>query len=113
MAMHVILEEARKAAGISGMKGNYPEDPKQRGAGYWGAYNGSLNTILARKDQDYIDTIAKHSKEVRAAHVRVEDLEAELRRVKDHSIATGIEVVRQQEGWSIERGREALKTIAG
>ncbi len=45
--MKSVIEKARKAAGISALKGgNYPADPKQRGAGYWAAFIGALRTEI-------------------------------------------------------------------
>lgn len=111
--MHYVIERARKAAGISGMRKNYPDDPKQRGCGFWAAVLGVISDELSKRDQDATETAVKHKEEMSAKHLRIEELEADLRRVKDASISKGVELVRHQEGWTLERGREALKTIAG
>ena len=36
--MHPAIEKARKAAGISSLRKNYPENPKHRGCGYWAGF---------------------------------------------------------------------------
>lgn len=111
--MHVVIEKARKSAGISGMKKNYPDDPKQRGCGYWAAFLGSLSNDLGRIDAERLDSSKKVEEDVRHWAERVDELDAEITRLRRLLQERGIEVIRQQEGWPVEKGRHLLETIAG
>lgn len=111
--MHTVIETARRAAGISGMKKNYPDDPKQRGCGYWAAFIGSLSNDLGVMDKQGLQSARAAEEEIRKLASRVDELEQENTRLRAKLQHNGVELVRHQEGWSIEEGREVLKTIAG
>lgn len=111
--MHVFIENARKAAGISGMTKNYPDDPKQRGCGYWAAFLGSINNDCGKRDAEILAAERQHSAELKQAHKRIEDLELELRMAREAGVKKGVQLLQYKEGWSIEKGREAEKTVAG
>lgn len=111
--MHILLQNARRAAGISGLRKNYPDDPKQRSAGHWAAFIGSLNNDLGQRDEVERKYREKVAADLQAAHQRIEALEARLREAMAASVTKGVEVPRHQEGWSIEKANEVQKTIAG
>ena len=63
--MHTILEEARKAAGISGMRKNYPDNSKQRGCGYWAAYNALGNLLIELNKPDEAEEFLRQSLKIK------------------------------------------------
>ena len=107
--MHVEIEKARKAAGISGMKKNYPDDPKQRGCGYWAAYTGSCSNSFASKDAE----LMRMKDEILAANKRNVELEHALNEALKGRVQLGVEAIGHQEGWSVDRRNETVKRIAG
>jgi uncharacterized protein (DUF362 family) len=111
--MHSVIEKARKAAGISGMKKNYPDDPKHRGAGFWAAFIGSVSNDLGMVDQLRITASETSEKTVRAWATRVDEQQKEIDRLRAILQERGIDNLRLHEGWSVEKGREVLKTLAG
>lgn len=111
--MHVVLEKARKAAGISGFTKNYPDNPKQRGCGFWAAFMGSISNDLGMMDASELKSSRTSAADIRNWATRVDELEVEIAGLRKMLQERGIEVIRHQQNWSVEQGVEALKTIAG
>lgn len=107
--MHVVLEKARKSAGISSLKKNYPDDQKQRGCGYWAAFIGSIGNDLAVMDERYLEVVAENSK----LAVANANLERQLSVVKDGKIANGMEAIGIAEGWDKSKQASAVKKLVG
>jgi hypothetical protein len=107
--MHVVLEKARKSAGISSLKKNYPEDSKQRGCGYWAAFIGSVGNDLAAMDERYLDVMAENA---RLASANA-NLERQLSVTKDGKIANGMEAIALSEGWDKSKQVAAVKRLVG
>jgi len=107
--MHVVLEKARKSAGISSLKKNYPDDHKQRGCGYWAAFIGSVGNDLAVMDERYLEVQARNS-ELAMANAK---LERELSAVKDGKIANGMEAIGLAEGWDKSKQQTAVRKLVG
>ena len=107
--MHAVLERARKAAGISGMKKNYPDDPKQRGCGYWAAYGGSISNELALIDEERLAMLRDGAEQA----AQIVDLEHALNRLRHKKATVAVELIKEKEGWSPEKGRDVLDKIAG
>lgn len=118
--MHFKVDDARKSAGIGGMRKNYPDDPKQRGCGYWAAFCGALSQTLENDDREKLRVAEERRAETadwakmeQGLHEEIRKHLAEIERLRKKLQTNGIEVLRYQEGWSIEKGQEAQKTIAG
>lgn len=124
---HPFLGKAAKDAGIEKhgeekfvMSRNYPGNPKQRGAGYWAAYNGSLTRML-------YDLQERHSveiKELRQANASVQEdlnkanrlclkLEGECNDLRKIAARNGIETTALEEGWSTDRAGKIVGRLVG
>lgn len=107
--MHVVLEKARKSAGISSLKKNYPDDHKQRGCGYWAAFIGSVGNDLAAMDERYQEALQEISK---LATVNA-NLERQLSATKDGRMQNGVEAIGLAEGWDKVKQTAAIKKLVG
>ena len=105
--MHPMIEAARKSAGISDLKTrNYPSDPKQRGAGFWAAFVGSLDTSIQRLVSESDDEIKKLSRENL-------QLQKEVEKARKQQMENGVEAIALSEGWSHDKRTETVRKIAG
>jgi len=111
--MHNEIERARKAAGISGMTRNYPDNPKQRGCGYWAAFIGSIGNSLAAMDAAEKRMVREHGDQIVMLSKRITELEAELDAARKGRMELGIEAICHQEGWTVDRRNETVKKLAG
>lgn len=107
--MHVVLEKARKSAGISSLKKNYPEDGKQRGCGYWAAFIGSVGNDLAVMDERYQEALQEVSK----LATTNANLERQLSATKDGKMANGMEAIALAEGWDKAKQANAVRKLVG
>ena len=106
--MHTIIEAARKSAGISGLKSNYPENKKQRGAGFWAAFLGALDFQLGRFDSEYSAAL----KEAKLLAVRNAELEKELNAIREKKVRNGVMLIAEQQQWSGDQRSKAMEAIA-
>ena len=107
--MHQAIEKARKAAGISSLKKNYPENHRERGCGYWAAFIGVIGDQFASKDAEIIEhlnTIAEQSQ-------MVSKLQAKLADVTRDKMSNGVEALALSEGWTPEKRGTVMHKIAG
>ena len=72
--MHSLIEQARRSAGIGSLRKNYPDDAKERGAGFWAAFVGALNEKLQHLD----DLQATAERQLEELASRRADLERRL-----------------------------------
>jgi hypothetical protein len=107
--MHVVLEKARKSAGISSLQKNYPNDPKQRGCGYWAAFIGSVGNDLAAMDERFLAVTAEKAELSKQLAL----LERKLSVTKDGLVANGMEAIALSEGWDKSKQVAAVKRLVG
>jgi hypothetical protein len=107
--MHVVLEKARKSAGINSLKKNYPEDSKQRGCGHWAAFIGSVSNDLAAMDEKYLSVMEQNTELAKCNA----NLERQIALVKDGKIANGMEAIGIAEGWDKSKQSLAIKKLVG
>jgi len=106
--MHVIIESARKSAGISGLKSNYPENKKQRGTGYWAAFLGALDYQLGLADE----ALRKSMVEAKSLAMRNAELERDLNKLREKRTRNGVALVAEQQRWSVDARKDAMELIA-
>jgi hypothetical protein len=104
--MHVVIEKARKAAGISGLTKNYPDNSKQRGCGYWAAFIGSISNDLGRVDQEQKEMEHTISEQAR----KIADLEGDLNGLRSKACVNGIFAIAREEEWTVDK-RERVQTM--
>jgi hypothetical protein len=107
--MHVAVEKARKAAGISSLKKNYPENPKERGCGFWAAFIGVISDQLSQMDSRAL----KDSQTISDLSNRLADLEAERSKDFKRAVTNGITAIGNEEGWTPDKMKETTVRIAG
>jgi hypothetical protein len=107
--MHVSIEKARKASGIGSLKKNYPENPKERGCGFWAAFIGVISNELSERDARHMkdqETIATMAMENASLTERIGEIQTKR-------VANGIEAVGHMEGWSKDKQTTVMAKIAG
>jgi len=107
--MHQAIEKARKAAGISSLKKNYPENHRERGCGYWAAFIGVISDQLADKDAEIISHLNKISEQSQA----LTKLQAKLSEVSQHRITNAVEAIGRAEEWDKAKQASYFNKIAG
>lgn len=107
--MHALIEEARKSAGISSLERNYPKDNKQRGAGFWAAFLGSLQTQLGKRDESERSLLKENSR----LATRVAELEHHATASVKTRVEMGVENLGHQEDWSADKRQTVVKKLAG
>jgi len=107
--MHVAIEKARKAAGIGSLKKNYPQNPRERGCGFWAGFVCVLSDQLASMDAEAL------SDKQRISELAVNNatLERKLSEMRTGRIANGVEALGLAEGWLPEKRDSVLSRIAG
>jgi hypothetical protein len=107
--MHTALEKARKAAGIGSLKKNYPENPRERGCGFWAAFIGVVGNELARAD----DALMAAQKEAKELAIKNADLEQKVSESNLGRIANGVESLALSESWTPDKRDTVRKKLVG
>lgn len=107
--MHVVIEKARKAAGIGSLKKNYPESHKERGCGFWAAFIGVVGDQLAQMDAQQL---ADQRLIAELANEKA-DLENQLAKALKGRVMNGIEALSHSEGWTKDKQSVVMAKIAG
>jgi hypothetical protein len=107
--MHTSIEKAQRAAGIGSLKRNYPENPKERGCGFWAAFLGVISSELSAKDAE----LRESSKEIALLATKLAALQEKQADIIRSRTVNGIEAMALREQWTPEKADSIAKKICG